>query len=452
MRPPLAKTPIWQRLASLLLRRGLIAVVLAFAWLQYWSKTSMKKTDFTQVRLSACSSGFKSEHNHSCLVKDPSKPTSASLVAERDHEILYFDLAAKRKFSRTYRDTRHYRLEFKGSLACDGGSATPFESAEEVDAEGATVAWEVSFPRRIVWAKGLKKGQRLTVHLDYLRVYADRKSSEFADDFASAGIIEFAILAESDTNWLLQRIHSIKAVASVSVLSILAWVVLLSETGRIATVRAVTLALLGLVFLAANNPFSDTAANNTPEEYFSNQTQAQLNYLAFTSFEVLMGFQSVSESFAAHTAAKRCLTWALGIGYLIAAYVRHAHISDFKDAANTYSDGEARVFRQAYFKTLTQKAVLISSLPCLLTSLFAALFGKGFSPVSAFIGYMILAYTPERHVLATFCSWKYARDLAVWVLGYWYLAAWTDATDHQPPKHSEPIELEDERLPITTPK
>lgn len=437
-----------ERCKAFTFRRGLILVVLVFALLQYFPSTSMRKKDFTQLELTGCSSWPQGQRRQGCIVGDPTKPTTTKLVAHNDHPVVYFGIALKRRFSRAHRGSRHYRLVFNGTISIDGGLPRPFASDEETDAEGWTDHWELSFPRRIIWAKDIKKGQTVSIMLDYIKVYADRKSSEFADDFASNGVVEFALLAESDTNWVMQAIICIKVLAFLASGLILFWLCFVADRARFSVPRFVLLMTLGSAFLAATNPFSLFSQHLLPEEYFSNEGQVMLNYLSFTALEILMGFQVIFEAFPADSTSRRCLTPLLGIGYLIFAYVRHANMADHRDAANVYSDGEARVFRQAYFQTLAKKSNLLSSIPCFIASIFSTLVGKGFSPVSVFLGYMIFSWTQERHVLATFSVWKYARDLTMWVLGYLYLSTCTNLT-HKHFSQPKEAELEEEHRPIT---
>lgn len=433
-----------------LFRKGLAIVVVTFTTLRYWPATSMQKRDFTQIELSTCSSWLSGQHRQGCLISDPSGPTSVSLVADRDYHIVYFGLALKRRFARSNLGHRHYRLEFNSTMAVDGGPAHHFYSDEETDAEGWTDFWKVSFPRRIAWAKDVKKGQVITVVLDYVRVYAHRRCNEFFDDFAKRGVVEFAILAESDTNWLIEHIKSIRFVAFIVALLILLTMCYLAERELIPALRFMPLLVLGLIFLSATNPFGSWSHQIVPEEYFSNKTQIILNYLVLTGVEILMGFQAIMEAFPDTSTAKKCVIPLLGVSYMILAYVRHGHIADFKDSAHVYSDGHVRVYRQSYFQELTQKAVWLSSLPCLIVSLFATILGRGYSPVSGFLGYMIISWTDERYVLALFSTWKYASDMAIWVLAFLYLTTW---------KHPLPIPvvglqpatvLEEESAPINT--
>lgn len=426
-RPP-AKSRSDAACRSRWLARTAFLLVLAAVALEYRGDTSLKKAAFEQVRVDRCSSWTDGRTLPACIVSDPGKPTAVSLTAAVDHEVLYFALVVRRRFSPTYRGSLYYRVEFAGKLTHEGGDSFNFESRPDTQTEGGGSDWEVSFPRRIVWAKQVRKGQKVTLELNFVKIFTNPKTSEFDDDFAQLGTVDFALVSESDTNWVVRRILAVKAVAFAAALLVVCFLVWRAERGSLHQARAAVLAVLGLFFLAATYPFSVEAHNTPPEEYFSNKTHVMLSFLAYTGLETFMGYQALLEAFSAGSKIKRCLVAGMGITYLILWYVRHVHLSDFEDSASVYSEGDARLWKLWYFKTHLGRTAAMSSAVPLVISLASPLSGSPSSPVSFFVGYMLISFILERHVLVTFSTWKFARDLAVWILGYLYLIIWVDPT------------------------
>lgn len=412
-------SPTRESVLPLLLQRSVLLLLLFTIGFQFYPSTALSKQEFQQVHLTGCSTWPQNQQKKGCVIKDPKQLTTATLTATQDHEVLYFDLIAKRRFSRAYLDGVHQRVEFHGKVSVDGGHNQEFESGEETNIQGMGKTWEVSFPRRIVWAKDVKKGQKVSIQLDFIKVFMDRKTSETAEDYAQMGVIEFAIVAESDSNWLVRRITAIKAVAFSLVVPLV--IHLIRKTELSWPTNSLACIVLGVSFLVLTWPVLSSSNSAVAEEYFSSKSTLLWNYITFTLFETMMGFQAILETFRPGSKARAFLIPVMLLTYLILWYTRHAHLADSTDFAIVYSDGDSRVFKQYYMRLLNTKSLLLSTLPCTLLSLAAPLFKREFSPVSIFLVYSIFSFAFERHTLAQFSTWKFARDLAVWILGYFYL-------------------------------
>lgn len=431
-----------------LLQRGVPLLVLLMSVLEHIPICTVKKTEFTRVQLTGCSTWTTIENKQQCIVLNPNLTTVVSVVAPRDYDLLYFDLLVTRRYARPYWRGNYQRIEFEGQVKRDSSSEFRVVPRDDSYLQGSDADWRQSYPRRLAWAKNVKRGQNITFELDSLRIFFDIKPNQAAHDYGRTGIVEFLLFAEADDHSLIPKIFWIKTLAFVAVLPLVGIMLYRSEKGLLPVLNSVLLAIAGTTFLCFTRPRTEELAEITPEEYFSDNSRLMWNYASFLCFETAMGIQAVLETIPPGSRVGKLVWPLILLGFPFLWYARHAHDSDFRGSAQAYFNGGPRARRQDYFQAYTVKGLYLSSVPCLIISLTKPWRGPTISLVSIFIGYTMVSFTVDRHVMALFSTWKFARDLMVWVLGFLYLVFWTPeqpaTSQSQSPGHG----TEEEQLPI----
>jgi len=322
---------------------------------------------------------------------------------------------------------------------------------ERIFVQGTYKEWKKSIPRRLAWAKDIQKGQNVTFELDFVKIFMEHREEVVPYSFADMGSIEFAVVAESDNRSLMQRIHRIKTAGFFAILLCLSFVIYQSEKRRIEPVYCLLLGGLAALYLAFNYP-SQVTSNLVPEEYFSDTNMINLNFAVYISMEVMMAFQVLREATHLSKQAKQYWYPAVMIGYIIMAYVRHAHLQDSAAWAVVYTEPDFRLPRQLYFSQYIRKAFIISSFPSFLLSLWTCYRDRKFSQAPLFLIYMMISFTQERYILATFSSYRFIRNTVVMVLSYMHLITWTGSANVVKNASTLPSQDEEDQVPISTTK
>ena len=408
---------------SPLLHRLLALLLLGFVVADHFFKPSMDRHSFTQVDLNYCSSLKGEEKAHSCLINDTNSLSTVSVIPTETHRILYFDIVLARHFYRPYR-TNYHRLEYQGRVFRNGKLEHSVFPQENSYIQGADPRWNVSNPHRVAWAKNVKVHDNITFELDFVKLFHHYKDKEASENYASSGAVKFMIVAESDSNWMVDRIYDAKTIAFWMVLPIFLFAIYKSETTQTQLYHAVRMVLVGGMFLYYTCPLSGYRMDTTPEEYLGSKHSVQTSFLTYWSLEIAMGIQIVADVYPYFGKGAVFVIPAVAFGLGANWYARTVNLEDYDVATNAYYDGNYRFPRHHQHQNLTEITKFLGPGLCLLIGLLGPLLGSPISALPVLLAYTMSSFNSERFTLARFSTWKLTRDISIWIFCYLYLVAY----------------------------